>query len=209
MHGDKAKDALDARYSVRKTLGEYPPWHGCRVADSLSEREYLLFSVDTPPGITLSIEDLRMRDYLFSRSGMLAPAVISLQQANGSIMFLLPPADIVPLATALPRMKPDAAADVMRAIISYVLARIGEGLCFCNLNLESFYMAHDKPGILPVAYLLPGDCLSRMTGDASGLPGVPEAPFGDLRALADVLSNFAPSLDHETAGRIESIAVRL
>jgi hypothetical protein len=143
MYGEKAKDALNARYSVRKTLGEYPPWHGCGVADSLSEREYLLFSVDTPPGVSLSIEDLRMRDFLFSRSGKLAPAVISLQQTNGSITFLLPHADIVSLAEALPRMESAAVVEVMRSIVSYVLARLGEGLCFCNLDIESFYMAHD------------------------------------------------------------------
>ncbi|MFA4947060.1 MAG: sigma 54-interacting transcriptional regulator [Candidatus Krumholzibacteriia bacterium] len=209
MYGEKAKDALNARYSIRKTLGEYPPWHGYSVADSLSEREYLLFSVDTPPGVSLSIEDLRMRDYLFSRSGKLAPAVISLQQANGSLTFLLPYADIKPLVNALPRMKPDEAAEIMRTIMAYVLARIGEGLCFCNLNLESFYMAHDKPGILPVAYLLPGDCLRRMSADPPGLMSVPGAPFGDLRALGNVLSIFAPYLDHETAGRIKRLAVRL
>ena len=209
MYGDKAKDALNARYSVRKTLGEYPPWYGYSVADSLSEREYLLFSIDTPPGVSLSIEDLRMRDYLFSRSEKLAPAIISLQQANGSITFLLPHADILPLANALPRMKPAAAAEVMRTIMSYVLARIGEGLCFCNLNLESFYMAHDEPGILPVAYLLPGDCLRRLPANTSGLINVPGAPFGDLRALGNVLSIFSPYLDDETAGRIKRLAVRL
>ncbi len=209
MYGEKAKDALSARYSVRKTLGEYPPWHGYGVADSLSEREYLLFSFDAPSGVSLSIEDLRMRDYLFSRSGKLAPAVVSLQQADGSITFLLPRADIVPLADALPGMKPAAVAEIMRTIISYVLARFGEGLCFCNLNPESFYMANDEPGILPVAYLLPGDCLRRMPEGASGPAGAPDAPFGDLRSLGKALSIFAPCLDRETAGRIERLAVRL
>jgi len=209
MYGEKAKDALDARYSIRKTLGAYPPWHGYGVADSLSEREYLLFSFDTPSGVPLSIEDLRMRDYLFSRSGKLAPAVISLQQTNGSITFLLPHADIMPLADALAGMKPAAGVEVMRTIISYVLARFGEGLCFCNLNLESFYMAHDEPGILPVAYLLPGDCLRRMAADTPDPAGAPGAPFGDLRALGNVLPIFVPYLDREPAERITRLAVRL
>jgi transcriptional regulator with GAF, ATPase, and Fis domain len=209
VYGGKNKDALDARYSVRRTLGEYSPWRGYGVADSLSEREYLLFSVETPPGISLSIEDLRMRDYLFSRSAKLAPPVISLQQANDSITFLLPHADIVPLASALPSMKPEAAAEVARAIASFVLARIGEGLCFCNLDLASFYMAHDEPGILPVAYLLPGDCLRRLRADESGLATLPGAPFGDLRALGNVLSIFLPHLDGENAGRLERLAARL
>ncbi len=209
MHDEKAKDALNARYSVRKNLGEYPPWHGYSVADSLSEREYLLFSVDMPPGVSLSIEDLRMRDYLFSRPGKLAPAVISLQQANGSITFLLPHSDIVPLAAALPGMKPAAAAEIMRAIVSYVLERFGEGLCFCNLTPDSFYMAHDEPGILPVAYLLPGECLRGMATDASGFAGVPDPPIGDLRAVGNTLAIFAPCLDREAAGRIKGLAVRL
>jgi transcriptional regulator with GAF, ATPase, and Fis domain/tetratricopeptide (TPR) repeat protein/energy-coupling factor transporter ATP-binding protein EcfA2 len=209
MYGDKARDALNARYSVRKALGEYPPWHGYSVTDSLSERAYLLFSVDTPPGLSLSIEDLRMRDHLFSRSQALAPAVVSLQQTNGSITFLLPYAEIVPLAGALPRMNPPRVEEIARAIVSYVLSRIGEGLSFCNLSLESFYMKNDEPGMLPVAYLLPGDILRRMSTGESDSMGRAEAPFGDLREIGNVLSIVAPHLDTETADRIKRLAVRL
>jgi len=184
MRNEKAADALNARYSVRKTLGDYPPWRGYSVTDSLSERDYLLFSVDAPDGVSLAMEDLRMRDHLFSRSEKLAQPVISLQQTNGTITFLLPHADIVPLASALPGMKPAEAARIARAIAAFILARLGEGLRFCNLTNDSFYVANGEPGLLPVAYLLPVDCLRRMveTGrDASDGAG---PLLDDLRAAA-------------------------
>ncbi len=209
MQNDKTGDALNARYSIRKTLGDYPPWRGYSVTDSLSEREYLLFSVDTPQGVSLSIEDLRMRDYLFSRSGKLAQPVISLQQTNGSITFLLPHADIVPLADALPRMKPAAAAEVVRAIASFIRARLAEGLRFCNLTIDSFHLSNGEPALLPVAYLLPGECLRRMTENRWAAAERAGAPVGDLRAAGAVLAGLAPALDDETASRIERLAVRL
>jgi len=209
MCGEMLKDAFNSRYIVKKTLGEYPPWHGCSVADSLSEREYLFFSLETPSSLPISIEDLRMRDHLFSRSGSLAPTTLSLQRGNGSITFLLPHTEIVPLAKALPFMKPARAADVMGAILSYILERIEEGLSFSNLKLESLFMADEKPGLLPVAYLLPGDILDRVPRAGGDCEQMLDAPYRDLRALASVLAAFSRFLDREKAERVRLLSARL
>jgi len=209
MCSEILKDSLNSRYVVRKTLGEYPPWHGYSVADSLSEREYLFFSLETPSGLNVSIEDLRMRDHLFSRSGTLAPATLSLQRSNGSITFLLPRTEIVPLTKALPLMKPAKASVVMSAILSYTLARLEEGLSFSNLSLESLFMANEKPGLLPVAYLVPGDILNRVPGAAAGLEQTLDAPYRDLRALARVLAAFCRFLDRENAERVKLLSAQL
>ncbi|HVO76837.1 MAG TPA: hypothetical protein VMT60_02530, partial [Candidatus Bathyarchaeia archaeon] len=203
MSSENLKSILNSRYALRRMLGEYPPWHGYSVADSLSEREYLLFSLETRVNSPLSIYDLRMRDYLFSRSGAPAAPTLSLQHANGSLTFLLPHTDIVPLTKALSLMKPARAAGVMETILSYILARLGEGLCFHNLRLESLCMAADAPAILPVAYLLPGETLHHIAAGTAGADI--DEPYADLRAVGRILAMFAKHLDRgaaETAGRL-------
>jgi len=77
MNRDNSKGSLNSRYIVKKPFGDFPPWRAYRVADSLSEREYLLFSLDIPSHMRLSIDDLRMRDYLFAKPGSIAPAALS------------------------------------------------------------------------------------------------------------------------------------
>jgi len=44
MCSENLKGALNSRYITKKTLGGFLPWHGYSVADSLSEKEYLLSS---------------------------------------------------------------------------------------------------------------------------------------------------------------------
>jgi len=209
MGSENLKDALNSRYVVRKTLGEYPPWHGFSVADSLSEREYLFFSLETPGNAPVSIEDLRMRDHLFSRSGTLAAPTLSLQHANSTLTFLLPHADIVPVTKALPLMRPSRAAGVMKTIVSYVLSRLREGLCFHNLKLESLCMAGEALCVLPVAYLLPGEILRRMTAPSEPSDAEIDQPYTDLRALGGILSIFAQYLDRNAAESVRRLSAQL
>jgi len=70
---DNLKGTLNARYVTKRTLGTFAPWHGYSVADSLSEKEYLFFALEAPSNVSISIEDCRMRDFLFSRSGRSRP----------------------------------------------------------------------------------------------------------------------------------------
>ena len=62
MRDKNYEEGLMSRYIIDKVLGEYPPWQGYFVTDSLSNKEYLYFSVLPPAGITLSPDDCRMRD---------------------------------------------------------------------------------------------------------------------------------------------------
>jgi Nif-specific regulatory protein len=209
MSSENLKNELNSRYIIKQALGEFPPWHGYSVADSLSEREYLFFSLDTPAEVPVSIEDLRMRDHLFSRSATLAPPVLSLQHGNGSLTFLLPHAEIVPLKKALPLMKPARVAAVVKTVLSYVLARLSESLCFHNLSIDSLYMTNDAPGILPVAYLLPGEILHKAAASPASSKRESGEPYADLVALGNILSVSAQYLDHATAESARLLAARL
>ena len=148
-----------------------------------------------------------MRDHLFSRSGTLAAPALSLQHVNSSLTFLLPHADIVPVTKALPLMRPSRAAGLMKTILSYVLARLSEGLCFHNLKLESLCMAGEALCVLPVAYLLPGDILHRITASEPDVEM--DQPYADLRALGGILSVFAQYLDREPAESVKRLSTRL
>ena len=48
MDGEQIRSGFNSRYIVQTMLGEFPPWHGFKVSDSLSEKEYLLFSRELP-----------------------------------------------------------------------------------------------------------------------------------------------------------------
>jgi transcriptional regulator with GAF, ATPase, and Fis domain/tetratricopeptide (TPR) repeat protein len=204
MNNEQTRVALDSRYVVRTALGEFPPWHGCLVSDSLSEKEYLFFSLEIPANLALSIDDLRMRDYLFAKSGAVATPALSLQQTNGSVTFLIPRVDLVPLTKALPLMKPARALAHVRVLLSYTLARLADGCAFSNLSLESMYMANDAPGILPTAYLVPGAILASIRSGSRD--GAAEPPYGDLRAAADLLSTAARHFDPDAAERAKRVA---
>ena len=209
MCSENLKGALNSRYITKKALGGFLPWHGHSVADSLSEKEYLFFALDVPSNVSISIEDCRMRDYLFSRSGTLASPIFSLQQSNGSVTFLLPYAELVPLTKALPSMKPGKVSGVMGTIVSYVLARLREGLSFHNLGLESLSLVHDTPVMLPTAYLLPGEICDRLPAGSCAQGKRHEAPYRDLRALGEILSVCSQYVDHETSERIKKIHTEL
>ncbi len=205
MNNEKARIPLDSRYIVRTTLGEFPPWHGCSVSDSLSEKEYFFFSLEIPANLSVSIDDLRMRDRLFTRHGAIASPTLSLQQANGAVTFLVPRVEIAPLTKALSLMQPARALAHTRALLSYVLACLADGCAFSNLSLESMYMANDAPGVLPTAYLIPGPVLSIIrSGAREG--AAPETPYVDLRAAAELLSTAARHFESGEAERAKRVA---
>jgi len=62
----KNEPGFTSRYAIKKALGAFPPWQGFGVTDSLSGKDYLLFSLVIPSETSISTDDLLMRDYLFS-----------------------------------------------------------------------------------------------------------------------------------------------
>ena len=118
MNNDNLDKGLASRYVIKKVLGEYPPWFGFSVTDSLNEKNYLLFTLKLPSSVTLSLEDLKMRDKLFSEgTGIILP-LLSLQKNDGGITFLLPFIEPVPLTKALPSMNTDKCDQLLKTLSS-------------------------------------------------------------------------------------------
>ncbi len=209
MAGDGQKEGLNSRYLVEQMLGEYPPWRGYRVSDALSEKKYLLFSLPAHADAPVSLDDLKMRDFLFSRGDGFVSPTLSLQRMNGTITFLLPAAELIPLMKALPSMKPVRVASIMKLLVTQVLARHHDGLFFHNLTAESLYIAEDALGVLPTAYLLPRELLDRTLKPRSAEERSLDPMSEDLRMLGGILSHFSLYADHETSEGIKRVAARL
>jgi len=209
MAGEQQRENLNSRYLVRKSLGEYAPWRGYSVRDSLSEKEYLLFSLCAPTDTTVALDDLRMRDYLFSRGGGIISPALSLQRINGTISFLLGAAELVPLTKALPSMRSLAVRAAMKRLATEVLTRHRVGLHFHNLTPESLYVSNDSLGMLPTAYLLPREILRRIGSPRALDERYLDDLSVDLRMLAEILSHFTTCADRETAEAARRVSFRL
>ena len=83
-----------SRYAIKKALGAYPPWQGYGVTDSLSGKDYLLFSLSVPAETSISIDDLQMRDFLFADAAGESLRALSIQGGGNGIFFLLPWQDL-------------------------------------------------------------------------------------------------------------------
>jgi Nif-specific regulatory protein len=209
MRDESLKGTLNSRYTVRKALGEFPPWQSYSVSDTLSEKNYLFFSLDVPAHVSISIEDCRMRDFLFSRSAGPAEPALSLQKSDGAIAFLLPYAELVPLTKALPSMKPGKASSIIGTIVAYVIERLREGLSFGNLSLESICLVDSAPVILPTAYLLPGEISDRMLANDCAKEHPRQAPYEDLRALGAMFTVCSQYLDQDSSERARRLETEL
>ncbi|MCK4236259.1 MAG: hypothetical protein KAX38_04010, partial [Candidatus Krumholzibacteria bacterium] len=209
MSDENLEQGLTSRYVIKKALGNYPPWQGFAVTDSLSDRDYLFFSLLPPSGVSFSLDDLKMRDYLFSRQGGIVYATLSLQKNNGGITFLLPSVELIPLTKALPSMQPRKSLEVMRVLVSQVVKRLGSGLFFHNLTPESLVIVNGSLKILPTAYLLPGEILQRLTETGSEQGETVEPIFRDLNKLGTILTIFSRFIAPETSGTCQGLSRRL
>lgn len=196
-----------SRYELKKALGEYPPWQGFSVRDSLSEKDYLLFSLRSTAGTALSLDDLRMRDQLFSRDGGIIQATQSLQNYNGQNTFLQNHAELVPLTKALPSMKPLKSLEMLKRIVSNIVIRLRSGLLFYNLTATSVVLIGDSLRILPTAYLLPGEFLENLAFTRFYKAGNSPRPlYAELRSIGDIITIFSRYLEPETAKAVKDLA---
>lgn len=197
---------IDSRYAVRRMIGEYLPWIGYSVTDGLSDKDYLLFSIDIPPGTSISIEDLRMRNHLFATQGTITRNVLSLDLSNGSVIFLLPSMELVPLAKALALMKSAKALSLARVFLDFILSCLARGLEFGNLSIDSCCIVGDSPMILPTAYLLPRQMLEKIALSQASSAEALAPPCKDLQSAAKIIAAFSDHLEGEPARQARSTA---
>ncbi|UCF04253.1 MAG: sigma 54-interacting transcriptional regulator [bacterium] len=203
------EEGLMSRYNIKKVLGNYPPWQGFCVSDSLSDKDYLYFSIMPPSGLTLSLDDLKLRDFLFSQSGTLTPPTLSLQTGENGISFLLPQAELIPLTKALPGMKHSKNLELLKNLASQILEKLSSGLYFYNLTTDSIVIANGSPTILPTAYLLPGEIIEKLHQGGSKYERHREPLFSELRTLAEILITFSQYLAPKDCEVCTAIAEKL
>ena len=186
------EEGLTSRYSVRKALGDYHPWKGFEVTDTLSGKDYLLFSL--PPGSRSAIcaSDLSMRNSLFPGISRMTIKALSLQESEGGITFLLPEFEFTGLESACRAMKPDEAAACLGEIVSGILETLSGGLFFGNLSPGSLVVSGGKPVILPVAYLIPCEILGMEYYTGGKILSDPL--LDDLASLGEIIRLFCPHL---------------
>ncbi|MBU8922748.1 MAG: sigma 54-interacting transcriptional regulator [Bacteroidales bacterium] len=198
---------FNPRYIRNVSLGDFYPWSGYEVTDSLSDRNYLLFSLHPASKSTLCENDLRMRDHLFSdKTGMAHPA-LSLQESGNGITFLLPHFKPAFIPEALTTLGSSRTVEVLRELSGTILDVMASGLFFNNLTPGSLVLVNGSPMILPVAYLLPCEMIRheyRVGLDRDICP-----LFRDLHGLGNIFSLFCEHIDPESSRDCREIAAGL
>ena len=206
MSDDRLEQGNASRYMTKKILGDYPPWRGYSVTDSLSEKNFLRFTLLPGEPVALSLVDLKMKEKLFADDTILS--TLSLQKNNGEISFLLPYLDLIPLTKALPSMKPQKSSETMRRLFATVLTRFHDGLYFGNLSPESVVLVGRELKIIPTAYLLPGEVLAHLMGERGELT-TPEAMIlkevGSIGVLLDVCARHLPQ---DRSQQMQELSIR-
>ena len=183
------EQGFTSRYTIRKALGKYPPWQGYEVTDSLSGKDYLLFSLVQIGDASVSTDDLLMRDALFIDIASGGSRALSIQENGGGVFFLLPSQRIAPLPKILPSLSPEENLTLARSLTGSLLDCISTGRFLGNLSIESIVVMEGTVSILPTAYLIPPEVLRRLDGTDQRTGGT-QALFRDLDDLGAVLDLF-------------------
>ncbi len=206
MIDERLEQGNASRYVTKKILGEYPPWRGYSVSDSLSEKNFLLFTLLPGEPIALSLVDLMMREALFADETLLP--TLSLQKNNGEISFLLPHLDLIPLTKALPSMKPQKSAETTKKLFTTILNRFREGLFFGNLSPESVVLVDGELRIIPTAYLLPAEILAHLRGRRGIMNPTQEAILEEIGNIGILLDTCARYLPQDKSQRVKELSAR-
>lgn len=208
MSRDTVHERFNSRYVNKKFLGSYPPWQGFSVVDSLSDKKFFIFTLPSSL-VSISLDDLRMRDHLFSMENTIIAPPLTIQRSESGITFLIPQTTFVPITKALPSMKPHTALKHLTELTAAVIPHLRTGLFFCNLTPKSLVMIDSALRILPTAYLVPGAILEHLEGTARQR-GIPPTPLiHDLHNLGTIFEIFCRYLDAEPASRCTELATRL
>ena len=196
MQGTGNDQGFTSRYAIRKTLGNYPPWQGYGVTDSLSGKDYLLFSLASGDGCALSTDDLLMRDSLFADIAGPKRRALSIQENGAGIFFLLPERPLAALAKSLPSLSSEQCLRLAGSLAASFLDCIATGRFFGNLSIESVIVENESAAILPTAYLIPDDLLQPPGAAGPGGPrgnGGLAGDLGDFGAILSLFSRYLPA----------------
>jgi transcriptional regulator with GAF, ATPase, and Fis domain/tetratricopeptide (TPR) repeat protein len=206
MIDERLEQGNASRYITKKVLGEYPPWRGYSVTDSLSEKNFLRFTLLPGEPVALSLADLVMREALFADDTLLP--TLSLQKNNGEITFLLPYLDLIPLTKALPSMKPQKSAEMTKTLLTTVLTRFREGLFFGNLSPESVVLVGRELRIIPTAYLLPTEILAHLKGQRGAMATTQAAILEEVGSIGVLLDTCSRYLSQDKSQRMKELSSR-
>ena len=207
MSGKNYDKVLASRYITKKVLGNYPPWQGYNVTDSLSEKSYFRFALHTEEKVSLSLVDLEMREALFS--GEIFTSTLSLQKTNNVISFLLPYTSIVPLTKALPSMETAKVRETMTLLFAGILPLLERGYYFGNLAPQAIVLAGKDLKVLPTTYLLPFESLAHLRGEPMLVGDLGAAMRRDLESIGHLLDTFALYMSEKAAKQGRSLSKRL
>ncbi len=207
MNRENYDKGIASRYITKKVLGNYPPWRGHGVTDSLSEKSFFRFSLNSEERISLSLADLEMRKALFS--GEIFPSTLSLQKTNNSVSFLLPYTNFVPLTKALPSIETAKVRETMAELFAAILPLLEKGYYFGNLAPEAIVLAGKDLKVLPTAYLLPFEILAHLKGEPISFGGLDAALCRDLESIGRLLDTFVLYMPDKAAKQGRSLSKRL
>ncbi len=196
----------NSRFQIDSKLKECRPWTGYRATDLLNGNNYHLFSLSLPENLSISLEDLKMRNRLFSRTSSVNPPVLSLENEAGKIIFLLPSVNLKGLNDTLKSAGAEVRAKLLREITGTVIPAWKSGLYFSNLTLESIGIIEGSPVILPTAYLLPRKVIELITFDSETAP---HPLLSDLAGLSGIFGQFAEFFDGVDKSECADIADEL
>jgi len=209
MEKEFSKKSLLTRYSIKESLGKFSLWNCYVVSDSLSEKEYLLFSLPLPKELNISIEDLRMRSHLFSSLLENACPIIYMQRSDGEITCLTPAFDFVPITKALPSLKSARARKALGTVITDFLILLRRGLFLHNLEPKSVVISEGKVLLLPTSYLLPGEILNTIIDTEGDDRAARSGLIHDLKSMGKVLKSFSPCLEGALSTQTGKLAEEL
>ncbi len=202
---DGSKEEKKSRFLIHSSIDNYHPWRGYKSTDLLNGNDYLLFSLQLPKNLSISLADLNMRGRLFSNINRGILPILSLEKNKKEIFFLLPNFSFKPLTDYLNESTSDKSLELLKNLVRTLILSWNMGLYFHNLTPESIIFVDESPRILPTAYLLPAmimDLISN-TGDENINKEHPLfKDLNDMGKLFVIFSNYLKPGDSNKCGKI-------
>ena len=111
---NKSQEENKSRFLIHNGIGSYPPWNGYKSTDLLNGNDYLLFSLQLPNSISISLADLEMRSVLFASINREILQILSIEKDERKIIFLLPDSKYQPLTDHLVKASNEKSFELLK-----------------------------------------------------------------------------------------------
>jgi len=207
MERNHSKKTILTRYSIKRALGEFSFWNCYIVKDSLSEKEYLLFSFPISEETAIDLEDLKSRSYLFKRTTSTNTwHTINIIKSDGEIAALVPYNEFAPITKTLPLEKKGKVKDQLSKIIRVLLEHTSTGLFFSALNSESIVKSGNKLIFLPTTYLLPTELHLALKNETIEFDIDKFQLITQIKYTGKILELFSKHLEEELSYKLKKLA---